>query len=72
VTDSSEGHLDRPQGKWVRWPAHGLIRGQDLFTAGRYPHPERTNHNAGEDRGACPLVATGSLNPRSGSVTVPW
>jgi hypothetical protein len=25
---------------------------QDLFTAGRYPHTERTNHDAGEDHGA--------------------
>jgi hypothetical protein len=33
--------------------------------------PERTNHNAGEDRGARPPAATGSLNQRSGSVTVP-
>jgi hypothetical protein len=38
AANSVEGHLDRPQGKWVRQPAHGLIRGQDLFTVGRYPH----------------------------------
>jgi hypothetical protein len=56
------GHLDRPQGKWVRRPAHDLIRGQGLFTLGRYLHPERTNRNAGKDHGARPLAAIGSLN----------
>jgi hypothetical protein len=63
AADSGEGHLDRLQGKWVRRPAHGLIRGQDLFTVGRYPHLERMNHNAGEDRGARPPAATGLLIP---------
>jgi hypothetical protein len=38
AANSSEGHLDRPRGKWLRRPAHGLIRGQDLFTVGCYPH----------------------------------
>jgi hypothetical protein len=38
AANSGEGHLDRPRGKWVWRPAHGLIRGQDLFTVGHYPH----------------------------------
>jgi hypothetical protein len=33
--------------------------------------PEHTNRNADEDHGARPPAATGSLNQRSGSVTVP-
>jgi hypothetical protein len=37
-----------------------------LFTVGRYPHPDRTNRNAGEDHGARPPAVTGSLNPQSG------
>jgi hypothetical protein len=51
VINSGDGHLDRPQGKWVRRPAHGLNRGQDLFSVDRYLHLEHTNRNADEDRG---------------------
>ena len=70
--NSGEGHLNRLQGKWVRWPAHGLIRDQDLFTAIVICASERMNYNVGEDRGSRPPAATGSLNQASGSITVQW
>jgi hypothetical protein len=43
AANSGDGHLDRLRGKWVRRPAHGLIRGQDLFTRHGYPLLPGTN-----------------------------
>jgi hypothetical protein len=71
AANSGEGHLDRPQGngyggQLTASSAIKIFSSSDVIRT-----PERMNRNAGEDRGARPPTATGSLNQRSGSVTVP-